>query len=28
VIAREEDAKGKVRVLQPASSAELQKCEP
>jgi hypothetical protein len=28
VIAREVDAKGKVRVLQPASSAELQNCAP
>jgi hypothetical protein len=28
VIAREEDAKGKVRVLRPAKSAELQKCGP
>jgi hypothetical protein len=28
VIAREEDVKGKVRVLQPAKRAELQKCGP
>ena len=28
VIAREEDAQGKVRVLKPATSAELQSCGP